>query len=308
MAGWSTGTLPLSPVLCLALKSGDDILGVLVFKPKQDKKLTPDQTDLLISITNQIALALAKKKYDQETQTAQLLKESEKLHQTLFSGVSHELRTPLTAIMGAATALQTQLQEQKSEGSLQMLTQEIVSASERLNHIFANLLDVTRLESGIIQLKSEWFDLSELLQETLRRQEKLLSQHSVDYEPPPTPFYFFGDFELLEHALSNVLLNAVRYSPAGSKIRLRLRQDGGNVLIDVIDQGPGIPEALLGQIFEKFYRLPGTATGGLGLGLSIAKNLIELHHGRIWVKNNPDQGATFTLAFPASELPERIPG
>jgi len=304
MAGWSTDTLPLSGVFCLSLKSGEKKFGVLIFQSKIDKKLNPDQQNLLISIANQIGVIVAKARQEKEEQEATLLKESEKLHQTLLNCISHELRTPLTTIMGAATALQKDLKNQSSHS--QILSEEIVAASEKLNHIFENLLDLTRLESGVVKPKQEWFDLSELIQETINRQKKLLAQHRIVFQAPSKTQFFFGDFNLLEHALSNLLLNAASYSPPHTAISVKIQDQNSQVSIEISDQGPGIPEASISHLFEKFYRLPHTPTGGLGLGLSITRNFIELHGGKIRVCNNSEKGATFTIFLPKQEVPEKL--
>ncbi len=304
MAGWSTDTLPLARVFCLSLKSREKKFGVLVFRPKEDKKLNPDQQNLLISIANQIGVILAKQEQDKEKQESNLLKESEKLHQALLNCISHELRTPLTTIMGAATALQND--SGHNAVNSRVLSGEIVSASEKLNHIFENLLDLTRLESGVIQAKQEWFDLSELVQETLSQQKNLLANHQVLFEAPPLPIYFFGDFNLLEHALSNLILNAMHYSPLKTSIRLNLFKKNSTIFLEISDEGPGIPEDLIPQLFEKFYRLPKSITGGLGLGLSIAKSFVELNGGSIKVANKSGGGALFTISFPEPEIPEAL--
>ncbi len=306
MAGWSTDTLPLSRVFCLALKSGSLKLGVLVFRPKTDKKLNPDQVNLLISITNQIGMVLAKQRYDDDVRQASLLRESERLHETLLNCISHELRTPLTAIMGAATTLQTQTLEKKEDKTLQILSGEIVSASERLNHVFENLLDVTRLESGGVKLNKEWFDLTELVQFAMDRQSKLLVNHPVTFHPPQDAVYFLGDYSLLAHALSNLLLNAATYSPEKSAVDVAIRREGDHTIVSISDKGSGIPEKYIPNVFDKFFRVPGTPTGGMGLGLSITKNLVELHGGTVEARNNIAGGATFSVILPYAPPPAQI--
>ena len=315
-AGWSTDTLPLAQVYCLTLKSGESKFGVLVIKPKVDKKFNPEQDNLLISIANQIGIVLAKQNYDEESRQAKLFKESEKLHQTLLNCVSHELRTPLTAIMGAATAMQTQIKDDVASAPLRIFSEEIIAASARLNQVFENLLDVTRLEAGTVKLKQEWFDLAELIQFVLERQQRLLADHQIIYNRPRDALYFFGDFDLLAHALSNILLNAANHSPPHKAITIVAEGNTQELTIAIRDEGAGIPKESLTRIFEKFYRLPGTPTGGLGLGLSIAKNLVELHGGRITTRNNEEGdvqnkaplGATFVIALPYVEPPAQIQG
>lgn len=306
MAGWSTDTLSLSPVLCLTLKAGDKKLGVLAFKPHINKKLNPDQENLLISIVNQVGLVLAKQRYDEEMRQAVLVKKSEQLHQTLLNCISHELRTPLTAVMGAATALQSHSHTGQTPANLDILTDEIISASERLNHAFENLLNLTRLESSIISPKKEWFDFSDLVNETIDRQKRLLANHHIRRVFPSQPLYFLGDYGLLEQVITNLLLNAAAYSPPNTTITLSLQQFGLNLMFEVADEGPGLPEQHITHIFEKFYRIPDSPAGGLGLGLSICKNLTELHGGKIQARNNPEKGATFTVIFPYSQPPRHI--
>jgi two-component system sensor histidine kinase KdpD len=305
-AGWSTDTLPLSRVYCLALKSGEMKFGVLALRPKVDKKFNPEQENLLISIANQIGIVLAKENYDEENRQAKLVKESEKLHQTLLNCVSHELRTPLTAIMGAATAIGTQVKDAAPGSPLKLYSEEIISASARLNHVFENLLDVTRIESGSVKLNREWFDLAELVRFAMDRQKRLLAGHEVELNLPAEPFYFFGDYELLAHAFSNILLNAANYSSPNDPIAVTIKKIGNKIAVEVSDKGPGIPKESVPRLFEKFYRLPGTPAGGLGLGLSITKNLVELHDGSIQVRNNADKGATFSLVFPRLAPPKQI--
>jgi len=160
IAGWSTETLPLSTCLAISLKLGERKYGVLLFRPKTGRHLTNEQRNMLFVMSNQIAVALAKNDFDEETSRTRVLQESEKLHQTLLNCISHELRTPLTAMMGAATALQ----EDKTAAdpkARRTLTEEMVDSADRLNRVFENLLDMTRLEGGILKLNREWFDLSE---------------------------------------------------------------------------------------------------------------------------------------------------
>lgn len=306
MAGWSTDTLSLSQVMCVSLKQGENVLGVLAFKPKIDKKLTPDQKSLLISIINQIGVVLARQRSEDDNRDSFLLKESEKLHKTILNCVSHELRTPLTAIMGASSALESQA---GGNDNVKLLSSEIIRAAKKLNRTFENLLDVTRLESGTVKLKTEWFDLSELIDSSIRKIKDSLAEHKIQINLPPDAVYLYGDFELLEHTLTNILLNAANYSPVDSIITIHAKCiDDKNVILNVSDMGPGILDEHIVNIFDKFYRVPGTETGGLGLGLSIAKSLVEAHGGTINVRNNIDGGATFSITLPYQVPPKQVTG
>lgn len=304
VAGWSTDTLPSSAVLALCLKWGDRKFGALVYRPASGRRLSPEQNDLLFALANQIAVALGKNELDEEANRAKLLEESEKLHQTLLNSISHELRTPLTAILGAATALQ----EEKTAAdavSRRALVEEMVDSAERLNRVFENLLDMSRLESGMLKPCLEWFDLSELVTYTLGRLNYPLRMHKVHWSAPQEDIYVEADFHLLEQALSNLLLNAAYYSPEGSEIRVEVSRDDGHAVLSVADHGPGIPQDLLEKVFEKFFRVPGSPAGGTGLGLSIAKSLVEANGGQIKAENRPG-GAEFRISLPWREAPPEL--
>jgi two-component system, OmpR family, sensor histidine kinase KdpD len=235
-------------------------------------------------------------------QSAKLYKASETLHQTLLNSVSHELRTPITAIVGSATALKDSVTLLDPKARV-ALTDELIKSALRLDRVVENLLDLARLQKGTLQLKKEWFDLGELFSaaktgvkdDSQKRRLELVKDDSVLVE---------GDFYLLSHALNQVILNAIKYSPADSRIEVESVSDETGARILVRDNGQGIPEGLERKIFEKFYRVPGTAAGGLGLGLSIANSIVELHGGRMSVQNRLDSaGAVFEIRLPTKPAP-----
>lgn len=247
--------------------------------------------------------------YEKSRTQVRLFSESEKFHKTLLNCIAHEFKTPLTAIVGAATTLQTQGEQKKRNATTdKMLLEEIVASSGRLNNLFENLLDMERIESGATHLNHEWFSLVELVRHVITLQEKMLSEHTIDIKMEDEPLYYCGDFSLLEHALSNVILNSAHYSPKRSKITITVSKNSDSLNIAVADEGKGIPGQYKANLFEKFYRIPGTPSGGLGLGLSIAKNLVELHRGSIKITDNSSGGSTFTLALPYLQPPAQILG
>jgi len=305
IAGWSTDTLPMASSLAVSLKLGERKYGVLLFRPRSRRELTPEQKNLLFVLANQVAVAIAKSEFEEERSRGNLFAESERLHQTLLNCISHELRTPLTAIIGAATALL----DEKTASDLatrRALIDEMVQSGDRLNRVFENLLDMTRLESGILKINKEWFEIGDLIGQTLKSLALPLSEHRIKLTEGSKPFYIQGDFQLLQHALSNILLNAAAYSVPGTEISIHTEPHSGFVAIKVRDQGNGIPENLRGQIFEKFYRVPGTPTGGTGLGLAIAKSLVDAHGGRIEAGAAPQGGAEFSIWLPLPEAPHEI--
>jgi two-component system sensor histidine kinase KdpD len=298
--------LAASRCLCLPLKGNSDVVGVLALYPgSKQKHLNPEQESFLAAVINQVSLAIERLRYLEEAQAAKLYETSEQLHQTLLNSISHEMRTPLTVIMAAATALED-AHTTKSPEYIKVLGSELLQASDRLNRVIENLLDMSRLNSGVLALKLEWVDLNDLLRGTVDKLGKNLVQHSVSLKLNEPRTLIYVDFRLFEHALSNLLLNAASYSPAGTAIEIRAQFDEtqGHLSLSICDQGPGIPAQAQERVFEKFYRVPGTPTGGTGLGLSIVKSIVEAHHGNVHVESAADGGSCFVVQIPVPPLPQ----
>jgi two-component system sensor histidine kinase KdpD len=171
----------------------------------------------------------------------------------------------------------------------------------RLNRLVGNLLDLSRIESGSLKPDKGWYDLAALVGEVLGRLKPVTAGHGVSVELaedlPPIPL----DYIEIDEVLTNLVENATKYTPPGSEIAIAARQLDGEVEVEVADRGPGIPAAALRRIFEPFYRVEGARARGTGLGLAVAKGLIEAHGGRIWVENRPDGGAKFAFTLPLSD-------
>ncbi len=301
-AGWSTDTLAEAKALYLPLKTIGETVGLFIYQPKTKRKLSVEQENLLYSIVQQVAIALEKHFYESRLREAERLEESEKLHQTLLNSISHEMRTPLTVIMGTATTLADENID-KSKADIKNAASELLDASDRLNRVIENLLDMSRLNSGVLAIKSEWHDIHDLVGVTLKKLGKNLSQHQIKVDLPLDLPLINIDFRLMEHALSNLILNATMYSPQGKEIRISSKLTDSFVRIIIEDEGSGIPESSLSKIFEKFYRVPGTPTGGTGLGLSIVKSIVEAHEGSIYAENRTSGGARFVIELPLKPAP-----
>jgi two-component system sensor histidine kinase KdpD len=302
MAGWSTDTLSETKALYIPLKAPNETVGVMVYQPKTKRKLNMDQENILYSIASQLAVSLERHFFERRLRESEKLKESEKIHQTLLNSISHEMRTPLTTVMGTATALIDE-DNSKNPKYVRDLAGQLLESSDRLNRVIENLLDMSRLNSGVLALKLEWQDINDLVGVTLKKLGKNLDQHSVIVEIPKDLPLVKMDFTLMEHALSNLLLNAATYSPKGKDIRVSTNKGVGVLRLVVEDHGPGIPNDLLESVFEKFFRVPGTPTGGVGLGLTIVKNIAEIHKGTVRAENRKEGGARFALELPSAEAP-----
>ncbi|MBC7421219.1 MAG: sensor histidine kinase KdpD [Bdellovibrio sp.] len=302
-AGWGTDTLAESESLYIPLKGHTESLGVFIFKPlKRSRKLGSEQEDLLFSITRQLSLSIERHFLSKRVAETQRLKDSEELHQTLLNSISHELRTPLTAILGTASALDNE-KLAHDPVYLKSVSQNLQEAGDRLNRVIENLLDMSRLSSGVLSLKLEWHDFSDLIGVVVKKNSTYLKKHQLKVNGLSEIALVKIDFRLLEHALSNILLNAALYTPENSLIEVKVTKVAKKIILEVKDNGPGIPEDSVSKIFDKFYRVPGSPTGGTGLGLSIVKSIIELHKGEIRFTNQNPHGACFRIELPMDESP-----
>lgn len=304
-AGWSTETLNEARSLYIPLRGVSEPVGILVYKPERRiNRLTIDQTEMLFAIATQLGISIERHFLSRRLQEAQRLKDSEILHQTLLNSISHEMRTPLTAIMGASSAI-TQISGQDTE--LKIISDNLSEASERLNRVIENLLDMSRLNSGALGLKLEWHDLSDLIGVVLKKLEKNLKHSKVSVLLDEEIELVELDFRLFEHALSNLILNSTQYASTDSKITISVRKRNSIIEITVEDFGIGVQEEYRSRLFEKFYRVPGTPAGGTGLGLSIVKGIVQLHQGSIRYEPNRPQGARFIIELPFKQSPQIKP-
>jgi len=306
-AGRHTETLPLASAQFFPLLTPNRTVGVIGIRSQSDQRLSADEETLLETFVNQIALVIERELLDEAAQQSAMMRESERLYTTLLNSISHELRTPIAAIKGAASGL---IPTQTNENRVTLI-QDILSATDRLNRLVENLLDMSRLESGRIQIKRDWCDVGEIIGVALTQISDCGDDHPIDIHTDPDLPLVEVDFALLEQVIVNLLENACRYTPVGTPIAIRATHRNHQIVITVEDSGAGIPPDKIESIFEKFYRLPGTPTGGTGLGLSISRGFIEAHHGTITVMNRPEGGARFQITLPlqgsAPPVPEAAP-
>jgi two-component system sensor histidine kinase KdpD len=260
----------------------------------------PEQEHLLETFVSQVAVAVDRALLADEAQTAQVRVEAERVRNALLSAVSHDLRTPLTAITGAASAA--------LEGEARMdtvtrreLLESIRDEAERLNRLVNNLLDVTRLESGTLQLRREWIPVEELVGVALARLAAPLRERKVTARLPEDLPPVHVDGLLVEQVFINLIENATKHTPAGQPIDVEARREGNAVVVEIADRGPGLPAGQEQKIFDKFYGVG--AGSGAGLGLTISRAIVEAHGGRIGGQPRPGGGALFRFSLPAGEPP-----
>ena len=228
----------------------------------------------------------------------QVAQESERLRKTLLDCVSHELKTPLAAIGAASQELSRQTAHVQNSQILKELADEIRDGSHRLNRVVNNLLDMNRVESGVIRPKREWCDVRELLQSAVDTEQESLNGRDIRLDVPEEIPLALVDHALIEQAVAKLLANAGSHTAPNLPIELDAEYTNENLLISVSDRGPGIPPEATERLFEKFYRGDDRKTGGLGLGLSIARGLVEAHGGTLTVENRDGGGARFVIKLP----------
>jgi len=305
-------------VRMVPLKLGQRVVGVLRLSMEDDPRLFSAERSLGVerershpgttffwTFVDQAASVIERERLRRETLQVEVLRRTDALRAALLSSVSHDLRTPLSSIKAAASSL---LQEdvQWDDEARHSFALAIVREADRLNRLVANLLDMSRIEGGALKPEKEWYPINELIQDVVARMQPVLQGRVVHTDLPADLPPVKLDYLQIDQVLTNLLENAVRYTPAESPIDIGVRLDGEYMLISVADRGPGIPAADLDRVFDKFYRVmetqtKATRTTGSGLGLAVCKGLVEAHGGRIWVENRQGGGAIFQFTLPLGE-------
>jgi two-component system, OmpR family, sensor histidine kinase KdpD len=302
--GRGSDTLPGGKWLFLPLRTGSGTVGVIGIE--RDALLTPDEHRLLDALTDQVAVAIERISLARGLAEARVLAETERLRAALLTSISHDLRTPLASILGTVSSLRSYA-DKYDEADRDELLATLESEAERLNRFVGNLLDMTRLEAGAIELKLDLVDVGELIGAALQHADRILSRHRIEISVDPDLPMLRLDPILFEQVLFNLLDNAAKYAPPGSRIDLRAHREGDVVALEIIDEGPGIPPDDLERVFDKFYRVQtlDRRRAGTGLGLAICRGFIEAQGGRIAAHNRLDRsGAILTLRIPVPEASE----
>lgn len=307
-AGRDTSTLPASSGIYLPLNAARGTVGVLGLINTDGVASAPDQYQLLEAFANQSAVAMERAELAEEAQQAWERVEVEFLRNTLLSGVSHELRTPLAAITGSATALIDATQPLPEPAREQML-ETIVGESDRMARLIENLLDMTRMEAGGLKLKKEWLPLREVIGASLQQLERRLKHRALTVDVPADLPLVEVDETGMEQVLTNLIDNAIEYTPCDKPIEIATWSDGGSVILEVRDRGPGLPKDAEERVFDKFFRAGG-ASGhgrrGMGLGLAICRGIIHAHGGTITARQREGGGAIFRIGLPQVGAPPTI--
>lgn len=259
-----------------------------------------EHEELTLVITNLMAVAIERERFADEKRRAAILVESEQFRANLLRAISHDLRTPLTSINGVISYIYENMDLLTVEQQKQLLKNASDDA-HWLIHTVENILSLTKLEEGHFVIKTKPEYVEELLEEAIRRTEKRCQYHKVNVLLPKEPVCIYAEARLIEQVFINIIDNAVKYTPEGSKIDIVVDVKIDTIRIRFEDNGPGIPAKDFGKLFNRFYTTAETSDRdrrGIGLGLDICKSIIESHQGQISVYNNQKGGATFEIILP----------
>lgn len=303
-AGMGNATLPGSAILYLPLKAPMRSRGVLAIAPRvADSLLNVERRRLLDAFTAQIALALERVHYVRVAQDAEVSMASERLRNSILSAISHDLRTPLTSLIGLASALLAPVP--LADAARSEVATAIQEEALRMNALVVNLLEMARLEVGRIRLNKQWQMAEEVVGSAIRASRLAMQKHRIETQLAGDLPLVAYDAVLVERVLCNLLENAGKYTPTGSRVKITVQLDADNLQFSVQDDGPGLPAGSEDRIFEKFARGVDKESNlpGVGLGLAICRAIVEAHGGHIGACNAEGGGALFTFSLPATPPP-----
>jgi two-component system sensor histidine kinase KdpD len=301
-AGRFTDTLPDSEALHLPLQARTAVMGVLSVLPAPGFTLDLSERELLEAFAVLIGLLLEKDHIAEAFKRAEILETSERLRRTVLDSVSHELKTPLAAVQTGLAALERQTE---ADNAKKATLGEMRGAVRRLTRVIDNLLDMTRIEAGVVQPKLDWSDVEELIHGAIELAGESLSGINIKVDVQMDMPMVKIDHALIEQALCNLLVNAANWCDAGGTIGVQAKLQGDELVISVVDSGPGIAEVDLLHVFEKFYRGANARPGGTGLGLSIVEGFVRAHRGTVRAANRTGGGAEFQMRLPVETLDEK---
>lgn len=302
-AGATTTTLPGAKCLYLAIRCEDNVLGVIGIY--LDKSSIDDfENNLLMAILNEGAMALEKEISISKKREVEIKANQEQLRANLLRSISHDLRTPLTSISGNAGVLLDSSDKLSNERKIEMYS-DIYEDSMWLIDLVENLLSITRIENGNIQINKEVELINEIVLEAMHHISKDSADHIIQLDLSDDFIFVRIDARLIMQVIINIVNNAIKYTPKGSMIKIKTKKINQSLLLEISDNGQGIPDDQKDKLFEMFYtynNLNGDSRRGLGLGLALCKSIIEAHDGNIKIINNSPKGSIFVISLPLEEV------
>jgi two-component system sensor histidine kinase KdpD len=307
-AGSNTATLPIIPWYFVPLRIGEKTLGAVgLGKAADGATLDSEARTLLNTLAEQAAAALDRALLGREMVSAKAATETERVRNTLLASISHDFRTPLASILGSASSL-VDYGDKLDAATRQDLLEQIRQETEGLDGMVRNLLAITRIDAGALEVRRDWIDLREIVQRVVSAALRRGARQQIEVALPPDLPLVRADATLSEQAVGNVVANAVAHTGAGTSVRIGAAVAADNVTLTIEDDGPGIAADALPAIFDKFVkgaRADGDGAAGTGLGLAIAKGIMDAQGGATGAESpaRDGRGARFTLVFRREEAP-----
>ena len=303
-AGASTEKFPDARCLYLSIRTGQQVYGVVGVSCSAKAPLDAFTSSILLSILGECALALESLHNAEEREKAAVLAKNEQLRANLLRSISHDLRTPLTSISGNADALLHSYQALDDDSRTQMIT-DIYDDAQWLTELVENLLAVTKISDGSVKLQLSDQVVDDIVAEALRHIDRHATEHHITSDCGEMPLLVRADARLIMQLLINLVNNAIKYTPAGSHIEIRAFREAEHAVIEVSDDGPGIPDAQKAQVFEMFYtgsKRVADSRRSLGLGLSLCRSIVHAHGGELTLGDQQPHGCVFSFTLPLSEI------
>jgi len=296
-AGWSTDTLPMSQNLYIPLRGFHEAVGVLVYHPKNKKPLTPEEKNFLYTVCQQLANYMERTFNEERAAQNEQVKQIEKMRTTILNRISIVFQQPLLISQNALKSLKSRQTEIRQQDFAKQIA-KIENSLEQLIEILGNISAMAQLSEGLVPLNKRLHKIQDLVYECCESLKKTTAEHTMKIKILDSLPSVSFDFDLIEMLLLNLITNAIYYSPLQSTIEIEAKELDNFIILSVADEGKGIPENQKEAIFEKFYRLPDSTARGIGLGLSLAKAIAEIHLGYLTAENRPVKGAIFSLFLP----------
>ncbi len=303
-AGATTNTLSTAKCLYLAVRAKDEVFAVAGIAIEKEQPLEMFEKSLMIAMLGECALALEKEKLNETQKQVSMKIQQEQLRANLLRAISHDLRTPLTSISGNAGVLMGS-SILLSEEQKKSLYTDIYDDSMWLINLVENLLSITRIDNGAMSLTLQPELLEEVIAESMLHINRKSAEHSIETVVDDAFLMAKVDSRLIMQVLINIVNNAIQYTPQGSRIIVSARREKEMVLVEVSDDGPGIPDEAKLKLFNMFYtaeKARGDGRRGLGLGLALCKSIVEAHGGKIYVRDNIPHGTVFCFTLQAEEV------
>jgi len=293
IGGWSTDTLPSAEGLYFPIRFSKSSVGVLVYFPKTERSLSMEEMNFIQTVAQQLGTYIGRYLFEEQMVKQDYSLQIERMHQSIFHSLNRSFYAPVDGIL----KIIHQLQKEAASENVRHLIDQIDKFMLRIKFTVENIITISELESGFIHFESKIQPIQDLIQQSLKDVSAFIGNRPIESNLMATPLLLPFDFNLLKFALDNLLVNASTYSDPSSPILVKVDLDGSEYRLSVLDEGSGIPNEILPMIFEKFYHAP-EISKGLGLGLAIVKAVVDLHKGKIEVKQREAKGTEFTLILP----------